>query len=27
MLQSGDDTGHIDPDSMGKEITILDDDW
>tara|TARA_Y100000588_G_scaffold321228_1_gene352302 strand:- start:7451 stop:8911 length:1461 start_codon:yes stop_codon:yes gene_type:complete len=26
MLQSGDDTGHINPDSMGKEITILDDD-
>tara|TARA_Y100001960_G_scaffold333998_2_gene443334 strand:- start:27907 stop:29361 length:1455 start_codon:yes stop_codon:yes gene_type:complete len=26
MLQSGNDTGHIDPDSMGKEITILDDD-
>jgi len=26
MLQSGNNTGHIDPDSVGKEITILDDD-
>ena len=26
ILQSGDDTGHIDPDSAGKEITIQDDD-
>ena len=26
MLQSGDDTGHINSDSVGKEITILDDD-
>ncbi len=26
MLQSGNNTGHIDPDSAGKEITIIDDD-